>query len=96
MHRARPLLYDKKIILFGMIPEKIREELTIIDNTGYDDGIFIKSDYVEIKYFTTKNSKNEGIRIQSNNVNISNNIITNHNFWGITIVMGNQILFIIT
>jgi hypothetical protein len=31
IHRVRPLLYSKIIILFGMVPDKIREELTVRD-----------------------------------------------------------------
>jgi len=31
IHRVRPLLHNKIIILFGMVPDKIREELTVRD-----------------------------------------------------------------
>jgi nitrous oxidase accessory protein NosD len=78
------LVVDKSVTLVGE-----DKELTIIDGNSIDDVIYITSDYVKINGFTIRNSgidyvpndilnSDSGVDVQSNYVNISNNIIINN------------------
>ncbi|MCK4365274.1 MAG: right-handed parallel beta-helix repeat-containing protein [Thermoplasmatales archaeon] len=78
-------MYSEDIIMVNKSISLIGEdkETTIIDETGFKQGIYITADNVNISGFTIKNVNVEwwdrsGITIKGNNTRVSNNIITNN------------------
>jgi len=78
------LVIDKSVTLMGE-----DKEFTIIDGNNIDDVIYIISDFVKINGFTIQNSgidfdpddhlnSDSGVDVQSNYVNISDNIMINN------------------
>ena len=78
------VVVDKSIQLVGE-----NRESTVIDGSGSRDVVDIENDWVEIKGFTIRNSgsnhssRDAGVKVRSNNTDISNNIIISNNRYGI-------------
>ena len=94
------VVVDKSIQFVGE-----NRESTVIDGGGSRDVVNIKNDWVGINGFTIRNSgsnhssRDAGVKVRSNNTDISNNVIISNNRYGIfldslshdTTIFGNNI-----
>jgi len=82
--------YEKVVVnkTIDLIGEN--RDTTIIDGIGYEDVVYVSSDWVTISGFTIRNGGHEGVVIVSNYNTFTGNTISNNNY-GIVFVGSSNI-----